>query len=370
MRRFWPFPVLALAATACLAPPPRIVVETPYGDVRAGTRETALEVAEMLETLAPEVQAILPGCQDRPIDIWVQDELRVYRFRRRPETVRGFTLLRGEFAAKRIHLQQDGQSPWYLAHELVHALIGPSWSSLPGILEEGLGDVVAEKLNRQYRGHIRAHRLLNASAFTNGLELEVAYREPLDGVPVLEWPERRRRVVLRTSRAVEPGVLDELFAASRSELQEGWPEIPESFYGIAWLIVSRIVERQGLEGLHQMCLDATAAGHEVVPREWLLRAAAIDPDELDETFLRASFGSRELVTAVYLQPDAFGRAALAALEPLRGRLDVDELRVLSRPSFVLWGDDEQIDMVRLQPIMEHLERSWRGTPVRTPLAAR
>jgi hypothetical protein len=137
-------PAIALSAVSCLAPPPPIVVDTPFGEVRAENRETADHVAGLLTRLAPEVRAILPGSQDRPIDVWVQEELSVYRFNRRPESVRGFTLLNEEFSAKRIHLQEDGQSPWYLSHELVHALIGPSWASLPGIFEEGLGDVVAE----------------------------------------------------------------------------------------------------------------------------------------------------------------------------------------------------------------------------------
>ena len=89
--------LLVCVSTACLAPPPPIVVETPFGDVRADTEGTAIEVAAMLEELAPQVKALLPGSQDREIDVWVQNELRVYRFNTRPESVRGFTLLAEEF---------------------------------------------------------------------------------------------------------------------------------------------------------------------------------------------------------------------------------------------------------------------------------
>ena len=136
---------LGLLASSCLAPPPPIVVETAYGDVRARTPATAEEVAHLLEGLAPRVQELLPGSQDRPVDVWVQQELRVHRFHKRPESVRGFTLLSNEFEARRIHLQEAGQSPWYLGHELVHALIDRSWAPLPGILEEGLADAIAER---------------------------------------------------------------------------------------------------------------------------------------------------------------------------------------------------------------------------------
>src|SRR5262245_45266834 len=196
-------------ALGCLAPPPPIVVATPYGEVRASSADKAREVADLLERLAPEVKAILPGAQDRPIDVWVQDELAVYLFHKRPDSVRGFTLLEDEFDAKRIHLQEGGQSPWYLAHELVHALIGSSWAPLPGILEEGLGDVIAEALNPEYEEHIRSHRLLNASAFTGGLELEVVYRQPDPDSP-RSWSLVRQPGILRLGAPVSPGTLADL----------------------------------------------------------------------------------------------------------------------------------------------------------------
>ena len=165
MSRLWGLArvlALGLFATGCLAPPPPILVETPYGHVRADTREKASEVAQLLREYAPQVRSLLPGSQTRAVDVWVQDELRVYRHTSRPESVRGFTLLADEFEAKRIHLQSSGQSAWYLSHELVHALVDTTWKPLPGILEEGLADVVAEILNPDQANHIRAHRLLNA----------------------------------------------------------------------------------------------------------------------------------------------------------------------------------------------------------------
>ena len=89
-----------------------------------------------------------------------------------------------------------------------------------------------------------------------------------------------------------------------------------------------------------------------------LRAADIDPDEFGPDFLRESFGRRELLTAIYLQPEAFGRAAQRALEPLEGRLTHHKLFFDARPAFVLW-DDSEIPMGYVAPIRERLERAWR-----------
>ena len=136
-----------LGAAACQAPAPPVAIETPYGMVRAESEGKAEEVAEMLEVLSPRVKDLLPGTFDREIDVWVQSVLRSSRYGQRATGVKGFTLLAGEFDAKRIHLLEDGELSWYLSHELVHALVDESWSTLPGLLEEGLGDVVAEELN-------------------------------------------------------------------------------------------------------------------------------------------------------------------------------------------------------------------------------
>ena len=361
LRRVLPALLPALLMGACLAPPPPIIVETPFGDVRARSEKKASEVARMLEDLAPKVQRILPGSLDRTIDIWVQEELQVYRFRTRPESVRGFTLLSGEFSAKRIHLQESGQSPWYLAHELVHALIGPSWSPLPGVLEEGLGDVVAEQLNQNSQFHIRAHRLLNASAFTDGLEFDVVYRVPDETVGVADWKAEQCRARMSLSEARSFQLVEELLETSRSDLHDRWHEIPESFYGFAWLVVSRIVEREGLEGLHDLCLKASAEGHEIIPSEWLFEAAELDPQGLSPRFLASCFEEREFTTAILLQPKVFGDLALASIEPLRGRVGVRQLLRYARPAFVL-NNGRRIDWAQIPKIRERIARDWPSGP--------
>jgi hypothetical protein len=337
------------------------VVETPFGAVRAASHGKANEVAELLTRLAPEVRSVLPGAQDRAIDVWVQDRLAVYLFNDRPESVRGFTLLDDEFEAKRIHLQESGQSPWYLAHELVHALIGPSWAPLPGILEEGLGDVIAERLNPEYEEHIRSHRLLNASAFTDGLALEVVYREPGQG-PWRSWPERSARGMLRLGTAVSPGTLDELLRTPRSALHRRWADIPEAFYGISWLIVSRVVERVGVDGLHELCLRARESGLELVPVVWLEEAADLDFARLDAEFLASCFDRRSLQTALFLQPDAFAEVVVDALAPLHGEVGFSDVQRRVRPAFRLSNESTVQVGSSSGPVFRSLRHAWQTLP--------
>jgi hypothetical protein len=353
--------VSTFLATACLAPPPPIVVETPFGDVRARTESKAGEVADLLQRLAPEVKAILPGVQDREIDVWVQDQLAVFLFHERPESVRGFTLLDDEFQAKRIHLQEGGQSPWYLAHELVHALIGPSWAPLPGILEEGLGDVIAEALNPEYQEHIRSHRLLNASAFTGGLELEIVYREPGEG----SWRSRpivSQRARLALGPPVAPGTLEALMRTPRSDLHRRWADIPESFYGISWLIVSRAVERIGFDGLHELCLRATREGLTLVPIEWLESAADLCMADLDAQFLAGCFDRPAMQTALFLQPDAFAEVLIDSLLPLHGRLSFSNLFERTKPAIRLADASEVPVRSYSGPVYRAMRQGWSTLP--------
>lgn len=363
--------LVCASLAGCLAAPPPILVSTPFGDVRAASTEKATEVAGLLAELAPRVQQILPGAQHRSIDVWVQPELRVYRNQSRPESVRGFTLLSDEFDARRIHLVDDGQSSWYLSHELVHALIGSSWRTLPGVLEEGLGDVVAELLNPGFADHIRAHRLLNTAVLTEGFELGFAFGIPEDDRPPHAWRRASTRLLVRPDEEHTEAVggidLRELLATPRSRLHRRYPEIPEALYGFAWLMTSRIVERRGLEGLHALCERAQAEGLELVPPDWLAQAAGIDLDRLDPAFLGSCFGRREVITAVYLQTEAFARLALEVLQPLQPAYRRGTLTAMS-PALQL-ADGSEVSFRALRPLSYGVYRSWRMDGHAVPASA-
>ena len=358
----------ALLFGGCLAAPPPIVVATPFGEVRAESEEEASEVAELLERLAPRVQEILPGSQRRPIDVWVQEKLRVYRHRTRPESVRGFTLLADEFEARRIHLQGEStQSSWYLSHELVHALIGTSWKTLPGVMEEGLGDVVAEILNPGFADHIRAHRLLNTSLLTGGFALGFSYGVPEEIATPRHWKRQEMQVTVRPLEASDPFDVRDLLATSRSNLHRRWPEIPETLYGFSWLVTSRIVERHGLDGLHDLCLRAADEGYELVPVAWLEDAAEMNFDELDPDFLGSCFGRREVIAATWLQPDLFTDPAL---DRMRAAQPVYRRGTLGRmnPAFHL-DDGSSVPLRALRPLTYSVYTAWKNDARAIPAVA-
>lgn len=347
----------------CLAPPPPISVDTAYGMVRAERDEDALEVAELLTEMAPQIQEILPGVQDRRVDVWVQEQLRLYRWQERTESVRGFTLLADEFEATRIHLRGGGQSSWYLAHELVHALIDESWRPLPALLEEGLADVVAEELNPQYAAHIRAHRLFNVSLLTDGLLLNVAWSEP-DDRPRRRWPVRSATMRVMMPPGEDEPIdggdllrLRELLSADRASLHNHFHELPESYYGLAWLIVSRITERVGLDGLHAMCVEAHENGQDVIALDDLLSAAEMELESFDARFVGNEFGYRELRAAAYQRPEIFSELAVRLLRPYFPKASSKRLLWRITPRF-LTADGDEVPFRTIRPLYEKLRRVW------------
>ena len=342
-----------LLAAACAAPPPPIAVDTPFGQVRAESEVKAEEVADMLVDLAPRLREALPGTRDREIDVWVQSVLRSTRNGERAKGVKGFTLLSGEFNAKRIHLLEDGELSWYLAHELVHALVDESWAALPGILEEGLGDVVAEELSPEYAERIRAHRLFTASGFFQGVLFRLTYHPPGDTEVWVETP-MRLQVVDEMADVDVPALL----ALSRRELRREWGELPEPFYGLAYLVVSRIVERRGLDGLHQLCQDAAEEGHEVVPVPDVLAAAELDPDDFGPGMLAEMFGRAELRQLLMMQPEMFAETIAAYFRAHHADLSTREL--LNRVNPCLRSSDGSLVRLRsVWPVRLHLIEDWK-----------
>jgi hypothetical protein len=349
-----------LLAGACAATPPPVAVKTSYGVVRAESEDKAFEVAALLQDLAPRVRAVLPGTSDRSVDVWVQKVLRDGSHGERAEGVKGFTLLSGEFKAKRIHLLEDGELSWYLAHELVHAELDSSWHTLPGLLEEGLGDVVAEMLNEEHAERIRAHRLFTSSGFFGGVLFHLAYQKPDAPEGSSSFVEAPIRVEV-LGEAMDADVM-ELLGLSRHELRKVYREVPEPFYGLAYLVVSRVVERHGLEGLHDLCAQAEARDLDVVPVEDLLAAAEMDAGDFEPEFLSSLFGEDETRQLLLMQPDLFAETVVTYFRANLGDVSTRTLLYRVNPGLRA-ADGELVRLRTLWPVRRKLVELWRDRTV-------
>lgn len=280
---------LAPALGGCLAAPPRERIASRAGVVRAATQAEAEEVSALLGTLSSQVVALLPDAEiGSELEVWLQEEPGLYRF---PAPASGTA--EGLWSANhaRILLSSGAEDlERTLAHELVHAALGDTWRTLPGSLEEGLCDVVSARVSNEGAPRLRAGRLSSAALACGGLGIELEVRES-DG-------SRRgwtARIVLSGDEpARDPLAVFRVQAGlSSTRLRSG---VKRSYYGLSFLVVERVVERVGLEGLHELCLEAGRQGLSQVPHTWLLEAAELSSD-----------------------PEEWRRAAVMALGPLELR---------------------------------------------------
>jgi hypothetical protein len=256
---------LLLALAACRSAP-EVALETPYGWVRADTPQRARDLGLLLTELAPRVHTLLPDTHGRPTEVWLDEGLLAGKAGVRAGVV-GVTALdagRIHVRADRLHLDAD----FILAHELVHAQLGPSWDPLPAVLKEGLCDVVASQLAPGSAVRIRAMRLVDASFSDPEMALELCYSVP--GEPA------RERMTIPISGLDRLDPIDALAMHGGGIEVRDQPGQESAHYGYGMLICERIVDRMGFVGLHQLCVRASAVGHRVVPAAWLLAAAGLD----------------------------------------------------------------------------------------------
>lgn len=336
----------------CRALPPAARVEARSGEVRAERVEQARRVARSLDRLAPRVLALVPHTSDRRLDVWVQPAPRLFRF-----GGDSYQEADGFWAAglERIHLRESADDlERTLAHELCHAFLDPCWERLPGTIEEGLCDVVSLRLAPRSAARTRAGRLSAAAFALGGLALELTVMLPstdLEGGP---------RIALSTGLLLEGAAttlsdpLEALRVRAGLSSTRLDPARKKALYGLALLVVERIVERRGIEGLHALCERAAREGHRLVPEQWLLEAAELpagDPAAW-RAAAEAALGKPELAALVALYPEivlvGLGRALpLEAGDraplPLSARLGTREgtgslLLALSPPE----GEDRRI----------------------------
>ncbi|MFT7668142.1 MAG: hypothetical protein ACI8X5_000829, partial [Planctomycetota bacterium] len=122
----------------------------------------------------------------------------------------------------------------------------------------------------------------------------------------------------------------------------------KALYGLSYLVVDRVVEHIGFDGLHELCLRTERLGLEEVPSEWLLEAAqmtgagyrpwrealqqAIGSNELQSLVssypeLLQSSAARVFGSKATIQVDQTGRAAVAASVRIKGAKNSLDLRL-------------------------------------------
>jgi hypothetical protein len=293
----------ALLAAGCLASPPREVLAGDGWRVRADSAQEAREVGVLLEGLRPRLLAALPDSSLPPsLEVWMQDRPHLYAL-----PIASTNEAEGLWAEDRSRIliaRGADDIERTLAHEMTHAALGPSWRTLPGSLEEGLCDAVAARLCPGGSARLRAGRLSSAALALGGLKLTLELNAPGDEENSAQ--AIRARIVLSGEEAAL--AQDEHLRVFRVQAGLSSTRIEasakRSYYGLSYLVVERILERVGFEGLHEMCATAEREGLSSVPYMRLLAAADLGPEREDwwQAALQ-SLGHDELVEIVRMYPE-------------------------------------------------------------------
>ena len=308
-RKQRPIGPLSLAGVAgvlllsCMAAPPANVRAFDGGRIRASSQVEAARVEGLVSKLRPEVLDLLPDSHFADLEVWVQERPGLYRF-----GTEGTADAEGLWSPshRRIMLSRHADHlERTLAHEMTHAALGPSWRMLPGSLEEGLADHVSASLCADGAARLRAGRLSSACLATGGLALDVDivpdFSKADPSAPPRGGWSARIRLKGDTQESDPLDVFRLAAGLSSTRLDTG---AKRGFYGLAYLVVSRIAERDGYEGLHALCSKAEQRGDDEVPVEEVLAAAGLSSDPADWARAAAeAMGRAEIVELVRMYPD-------------------------------------------------------------------
>tara|TARA_R110002072_G_scaffold36858_6_gene108232 strand:- start:1701 stop:2744 length:1044 start_codon:yes stop_codon:yes gene_type:complete len=280
-----------------MATPPAAYVRAADGNVRAASYAEADRVSRLLDRLAPEVVAMIPGgVLPDDLEVWIQETPRLYAM---PGA--GVADAEGLWSERhhRVMLGRNADDmERTLAHELTHAALDGSWHRLPGTIEEGLCDAVSASLVESGAARLRAGRLSSAALACGGLglHLDLSMSDTNKG-----WTARVRLTGEDTVQNPQQEVFRIQAGLSSTRLSSS---TKRGFYGMAFLLAERTIDRIGMDGLYELCERAAALGHSQVPRPWLLEAADL-PDDANvwRTAAAAAMGERELVELVRMYPD-------------------------------------------------------------------
>lgn len=258
---------LALALTGCLAHfPPRLphAAPSPWGTVRAEDPGIALEMAALVDEVAPRIAPEVPGLAVRDLDV------RVVRGFADPLWGGATFQMPGGYWMELPVASLPDLARSTLAHELVHYWLGPDWDPLPAVLEEGLADLVAGTVVPEESAIERAgYAILLSTAYSGGLELRV-------GPPAGARPSVATMTLNADLDHEALPDLEQVLRMSSRDLNAVESRENRLFlYGFGYLFASRI----GVDRLYELCLRARARGHSRIPSRWIYEEAGIDPED-------------------------------------------------------------------------------------------
>jgi hypothetical protein len=256
--------MLAVLAGCRTVQIPRCTATNAWGIARAATPESAQRMSASIERVAPRVTAALPGIETRSLDVRLLPKVDSYmHFSLGGACIETPSSMWIEIAEGDDQETEDA----VLAHELVHAWLGPDWSPLPPALEDGLADMVEETIAPEKFVRTRMAFVIAMSTILTGdfaidsygapvgnrnvpFSLLLGVCPPRGGVP-------RVREILGTDA--------EGYETESDQMR---------FFGMVafgYFCASRI----GVERLHELCLQAKWEGYALLPPDWIIEAAGL-----------------------------------------------------------------------------------------------
>lgn len=261
--------VLGALSFACASvAPPELPTErsSTFGTVRGTSPERVAYVARVLDELAAQVPFVIPGCEPRAVDVRLVGEMSHANWSGATYTVR----------ERRWMELPEGESNTRLsatmAHELVHYQLGPDWSTLPGIVEEGLCDHVAHTLVPEIAPLERAQYAVMLGTALDGSYRFNAERLVGRGRQSTFAPEIMTYTLSAQLDASAMPTFDDALRYDSRDLEtlraKGVRGVLDA---LGFLLVSRI----GPEDLYTLCRRARMQGLAKVPPEWLYESAGL-----------------------------------------------------------------------------------------------
>lgn len=258
----------ALFAACAVERPPELPVSIPsaFGRVSGMSRERVEHVVRLLDDLAPRVPGIVPECEMRRVDVRLVRELSNENWSGATYTVR---------ARRWMELpenESDARLSATMAHELVHYMIGRDWSTLPGIVEEGLCDSVAHVLVPASAPLERARYAVMLGTALDGLYRFDAERIVGRGETAVFAPDLMTYTVRAPIDRSEVPTFEE---ALSYDLSDPGSTRTSGLRGLLDALGYLMVSRIGVHDLLALCRRARVQHLAQVPPTWLLEAAGL-----------------------------------------------------------------------------------------------